>query len=113
MNIQNLTTAQLHKLISIKEQIEALESQLDSLVGGGEIPIPFSEKAPKKRRMSASTKRKMAAAQSARWAKIKGNAVKSKPAKKDKRRSSAFRTKLSAAAKLRWKKAKAAGKKRL
>jgi hypothetical protein len=57
----------------------------------------------------------MAAAQRARWAKIKGNSVAPEPAKakKDRRSSPATRAKLAAAAKARWAKARAEGKTKL
>jgi len=46
MNITNLTTTQLNQIIAIKEQIEALQSQIESIAGGGELPIPATEEAP-------------------------------------------------------------------
>jgi hypothetical protein len=117
-NLTELTTSQLHRIIAIKEQIETLQSQIDSIAAdGGEIPIPSTEEAPKKRRRrrSAAVRARMAAAQKARWAKIKGTGAKpSKPAKKGKRRlSAAHRAKIAAAARARWKKAKAEGKRTL
>jgi hypothetical protein len=40
----NLTTGQLHRIIAIKEQIEKMEVQIDSIAGGGDgngdFPIP-------------------------------------------------------------------------
>jgi hypothetical protein len=116
MNISNLTTTQLRQVLALKEQIEALQSQLASIAGGGsagEIPILLAEEAPKKhrRRRSAAVRARMAVAQRARWAEIKGtDATDSKPAKKDRRSSPAVRAKLRAAAKLRWAKARAEGK---
>jgi hypothetical protein len=60
--------------------------------------------------MSRAGRAKIAAAQKARWAKVK--AV--KPAKAKKRKmSAAAKAKISAAAKARWAKVKAAGKKSL
>jgi hypothetical protein len=113
-NISNLTTTQLRQIIAIKEQIETLQGQLDSIAGEGNIPIPAAEEAPKKRRRSAAVRARMAAAQQARWAKIKGTgATDFKPAKKDWRSSPSVRAKLSAAAKARWRKARAEGRTRL
>ena len=64
--------------------------------------------------MSAAGKARIAAAQKARWAKLKGKKLSVKPVKKAKRKmSKAARAKISASAKARWAKAKAAGKKRL
>jgi hypothetical protein len=104
-NISNLTTTQLHQIIALKEQIEALQTQLDSIVDGeGQT----TEQAPKKRRRSAAVRARMAAAQQARWAKIKGTgAMDFKPAKRGKRRiSAAGRAAMSAAGKARWAKVK-------
>jgi hypothetical protein len=102
-NIHDLTAGQLHRIIAIKEQIEALQSELATIAGdGGEFPPPFPEDRPRKGRRSAAVRAKMAAAQKARWAKIRGDED-FKPTKKDKRRmSAAGRAAISAAAKARW-----------
>jgi hypothetical protein len=63
-NIADLTTNQLKSILALKEQIQTLQSQLDSIAGGdGEIPSPG--KAPKKRgrRMSRAGRAAIAAAQ--------------------------------------------------
>ena len=120
-NITNLTTTQLNQIIAIKEQIEVLQSQLESIAGGGEIPIPSTEDAtvPAKRkyRMTAAHKRKLikalAKARKIRLAKINAAKATSKPAKKDRRSSPAVRAKLAAAAKARWARVRAEGKTRL
>jgi hypothetical protein len=115
-NLTYLTVSQLKSILSIMEQIEKLQGQIDSIAGnGGEIPIPAAAEAPKKRRMSPAARARIAAAARARWAKIKGKAPAApKPAKKSDRRSSpAVRAKLAAAARARWANAKAAGKKTL
>ena len=107
--LTSLTTNQLRQILAIKEQIETLQSQLQS-IAGGEIPTPAAEEAstPGKRKyhMSAAHRRKLikalARARKIRWAKAKANGkAKSKPAKKDWRSSPAVKAKLSAAAKLR------------
>jgi len=77
-NLANLTASQLKSIIAIKEQIEALQSQIDTIVsGGGEVPSSLTSDAPKKvsRRMSAAGRAKIAAAQRARWAIVKGKGV--------------------------------------
>jgi len=113
MNITELTTTQLNQIIALKEQIETLQSEIDS-IAEGEVPTPTDEEFPKKRRRSAAVRARMAAAQQARWAKIKGTgATDFKPAKKDWRSSPSVRAKLSAAAKARWAKAKAERRKTL
>jgi hypothetical protein len=118
MNITSLTTSQLHQIIAIKEQIETLQAQLDS-IAGGELPSPSTGEAPapakRKYHMSAAHRRKLikalAKARRIRAAKAKG--TKAKPARKDWRSSPEVRAKLSAAAKARWAKARAEGKTRL
>jgi hypothetical protein len=114
-NISDLTITKLKNLLTLKEQIEALQSQLDSIAGGdGEIPSPG--KAPKKRRrrMSRAGRAAIAAAQRARWAKVKGKGrAKSKLPKKKRKVSMVVKRKLAAIAKARWAKVKAEGKKAL
>jgi uncharacterized protein with PIN domain len=121
-NITVLTTSQLNDIIAIKEQIEKLQSQIESIAsGGGEVPSPATVEAtvPAKRKLSAAHRRKLvkalAKARKIRWAKIKGEAATdSRPAKKkDGRSSPAVRAKLAAAARARWRKARAEGKSRL
>jgi len=108
IQLSSLTSAQLRRAAGLKEKIDALNKKLASILGGS---APAPAKAPKKRRMSAAGRAKIAAAQKARWAKAKG--VRSaKPAKKRKM-SAAAKARISAAAKARWAKAKAAGKKSL
>ena len=104
-NLTSLTTSQLRSIIAIKEQIEALQGQIDSIAGGeGEIPSPSSVDPTKKHRRSAAVRARMAAAQQARWAKIKGTeATAAHPAKKGKRRlSAAGRAAIIAGTKARW-----------
>jgi hypothetical protein len=113
MNLQDLTTSQLNRIIAVKEKIETLQSELASIVGnGGEAAVPL--KKGRKRRMSAAGRARIAAGARARWAKVKAKTVAPKVSKKRDRRSSpAVRAKLAAAAKARWAKAKAAGKSKL
>ena len=112
MNIYDLTTNQLKRAAGIKEQIERLNKELRALQSG---PAK-SRAAPKKNQtMSASTKRKIAAAQKARWANLRRakSATRSvKPAAKAKKKtmSPASRAKMSAKLKAYWA-AKKAGKK--
>jgi hypothetical protein len=109
-NLLSLTTKQLRQAADLKEKIEALNIELVSILGA---PASTYAKAPKKPGMSAAGRARVAAAQKARWAKIKGakSAVKA-PAKRRKM-SAAGRARISAAAKARWAKAKGAGKKSL
>jgi hypothetical protein len=42
-NLTDLTTGQLHRIIAIKERIEALQGQIESIAGGGgEMPVPLA-----------------------------------------------------------------------
>jgi hypothetical protein len=114
-NLGNLTTSQLLRLIAIKEKIEKLQGQIDSIAdGNGELPAPVvGAKLPKKRRrMSAAARAKISAGASARWAKFRAAKGKTAP-KKRRKMSAAARAKFAAIARARWKKAKAAGKNKL
>ena len=122
--ITNLTVHQLRQAADLKEEIQGLEIQLSHLLGSSATPVtapqPVAEsvaaKAPKKKGgMSAAGKARIAAAQKARWAKIKAakpavKAAPAKPAKKKFTMSAAAKAKISAAAKARWAKIKAAKK---
>jgi hypothetical protein len=110
-SITSLTPKQLRKAADIKERIDALQDELNGILGS-EAPTPQEAEAPKKRKMSAAGRRAIAAAAKARWAKY--NAGKGKPARKAKRMfSAAGRAAIAAATRARWAKAKAAGKSRL
>ncbi len=106
----HLSASQLRRAAGIKHKIESLQKQLSRLlVGTAGAAVPR-----KRRKMSASARRKIAAAARARWAKVKGRKTGARPVKKVKRTMSASaRKKLAALAKARWAKAKAAGKKTL
>lgn len=68
-NLSTLTLAQLKKAVSLREKIELLQSELNSLLGqGGGRP---SAPKPKRRKMSAAGRAAMAKAAKARWAKVK------------------------------------------
>lgn len=111
MNLLDLSVNHLKRAAAIKEQIEKLNKELGSILGGSSNPAT----APKnKRTMSASVKRKIAATQKTRWANLRRAkpATRSvKPAAKAKKTiSRATRAKLSAKLKAFWA-AKRAGKK--
>ena len=113
----SVTTTQLNQIIAIKEQIEALQNQIDS-IAGGEVPTPFAPEAPtpakRKYHMTAAHKRKLikalVRARKIRSAKLEA-AKRGK--RKDRRSSPAVRAKLRAAAKARWARVRAEGKKGL
>ena len=78
MNLTTLTVAQLKEAIAIKKKIEALELELESILGTtAEVPLPVLEmpvaaSGRRKRKMSPAAKAKISTAQKARWAKTKG-----------------------------------------
>lgn len=114
-NLLDLSTSQINRIIAIKEQIEELQSQINSFVDDGEIPTPVASQAPGKRRMSAAARARIGAAQKARWAKVRrGHKASARPAapveKKKRKVGAAARARLSAIAKARWAKVKASGK---
>ena len=111
MNLSDFTINQLKRAAAIKERIEALNKELRSILG---TPANPGAAPKKKRTMSASVKRKIAAAQKTRWANLRRakSATRSvKPAVKAKKKvSPATKAKLSAKLKAYWA-AKKAGKK--
>ena len=69
--LKDYSTAELRQIISVKEQIEKLQNELEALgnaAGNGAVEAPLT-RGP--RRMSAAARRKIALAQKARWARIK------------------------------------------
>ena len=108
----NLSLAHLRRAVALKEQIVALESQLCDVVG---VPSPLAfvqERLGGKTRKTRSpaARAKMAAAQRARWAKVKGKTAPA-PAKAVRRKMSPkVRAKLAALARARWAKVRASGK---
>jgi hypothetical protein len=111
INLSQLTTSQLHRIIAIKEQIESLQSQIDSIAGGGgETPAPSAP--VKKGGMSAAGRARISAAAKARWARVKAKKSEVAP-KKRRKMSAAAKAKIAEAARTRWAKARAAGKSRL
>lgn len=113
ITIDQLTSKQLRQAISIKDKIAVLETKLNQLFGSPTAQ-PVAAKTPKKRKMSAAGKARIAAAQKARWAKVNAGKSAAKPVKKARRKmSAAAKAKIGAAAKARWAKIKAQGKKSL
>ena len=112
MNLLDLTINQLKRATAIKVQIEGLNKELRSILG---VSAKSGTAAKKTQTMSASVKKKIAAAQKTRWANLRRakSATRSvKPAAKAKKKtmSPAARAKLSAKLKAYWA-AKRAGKK--
>jgi len=92
--------AELRQVISIKEQIEALQKQLAEFGDGLGNGLPETTTAPPRRKMSTAARRKIGLAQKARWAKRKGIEPAAAPAKR--RMSAAGRARIAAAARARW-----------
>ncbi|HXC37246.1 MAG TPA: hypothetical protein VNV43_15325 [Candidatus Acidoferrales bacterium] len=110
MDILNLTPAQLKHAADIKEQIAALEDELQSIVRGGIGNGAPSPSRTRRNRMSAAGRARIIAAQKARWAKFKKSNGRAVPRTKSRKFSAAARAKIAAAARARWAKAKASGK---
>jgi hypothetical protein len=104
-----LQTALLNEKSSIEARLTAINKVLGGEVSAVESAPSATSKRGGARKFSAATKAKMAAAQKARWAKLKGNAaaITSAPPKKKRRMSAAGRAAIIAAAKARWAKIKA------
>ena len=117
-SLSDLSVADLRRVIALKEQIEALEGQLEVIAeneviaantgcdaGAAETPAPAK---PAKRRLSPAHRRKLikalAKARKIRWAK----AIGTNAAPKKRRMSAAGRAAISAAAKARWARVRAA-----
>ena len=86
ITIDHLSIGQLKRAIEIREQIQALQNELSQVLGG-EAPAPVAAPAPAapvaapapaapakvgKGKMSAEGRAAIAAAQRARWAKVRG-----------------------------------------
>lgn len=120
MSITSLSPGQLRQAADLKEKIDGLQVQLNDILGGvvSTLVNPGSTQAAKKgrRHMSPEGRARIAAAQKARWAKVRsesGTKEASKSPKKSKRHiSPALRKARSEAMKARWAKAKMAGKSR-
>lgn len=103
----SLTAKQLRRAAGVKERLETLNKELASILGTPALP---AAKRVKRRKMSGDARAKIAAAQKARWAKIKKAKPAAKAPAKKRKMSAAAKAKLSASAKARWAKVKAAGK---
>ena len=65
----NISASQLRRAADIKDKIESLQGELNQLLGNGSAVAAKPE--PKRRKMSAAARAKIAAAQRARWAKVR------------------------------------------
>lgn len=109
MNVLDLTVNQLKRAAAIKQQIEDLNKELNSILG---VRPKSPGVSPSKRTMGASVRKKIAAAQKARWARLRSARPTKPSANKAKKKTMtpAARAKLSAKLKAYWA-AKKSGKK--
>jgi hypothetical protein len=68
MDVHDLSAKQLKRAAAIKAQLEELNRELRAMF---DVPATSRNAAKRARGMSAATKRKIAAAQRARWAKMR------------------------------------------
>jgi len=111
-DLLSLTSAQLKRAAAIKDKISAWEKKLASILGSTSTASVAAPVSRKRRKLSAAGRAKIAAAQKARWAKVKRPGIKP-VVKKKSGMSAAGRARIAAAARARWAKVKAAGKTRL
>ena len=71
MSIATLSSAQFRRAAEIKDTMADLERELNQLLGGAVATKPVETVAKKRRTMSAAGRKRVAAAQRARWAKLK------------------------------------------
>ena len=112
MNLTTITSkdlARITKLLKKKEALLERVAKVDSKLSAFESGEPVAAVVVKKRGMSAAGRAAVAAAQKARWAKLKGKKAAKTVAKKRKM-SAAGRAAIVAAQKARWAKVKAAKK---
>jgi len=102
------STRALQEAISIRRQIDALENRLSSILGASS-PGPSTREG--RRRMSAATRAKLAAAAKARWARQKAG-VKTTAPKRKGGITAAGRKRLSQLMKARWAARRKAGAKK-
>jgi hypothetical protein len=73
MIMTNASISDLRRALVLRTRIDAMVAELSSLLGGTKGPRSTSDKKPrrKRRRMSAAARAKIAAAQKARWARLR------------------------------------------
>ena len=109
-DISGISVGQLRDAIAIKEQIEGLQRELQGIFNGGSVGNGAARRGRPpggRRRMSAEARARIAAAQRARWAKVRGTAPKLQSGKKRRTMSAAARARIAAAQRARWAKVRA------
>lgn len=102
----SLSVKQLKQAVGIKAKIDRLQKQLSRILGTS-ANLQVGNVSRMRRRMSATARKKIAAVQRARWAKVKGNKQPVKASKKKRKISAAGLARIRAAQKARWAKIKA------
>ncbi|MBU6409367.1 MAG: hypothetical protein KGR98_03170 [Verrucomicrobia bacterium] len=109
-SLTQLTAGQLRHAANLAEKIQSLQSELERLLGARSAASrPSAASHPRRgsRMMSAAARARIAAAQRARWAKVRAKRG-PVPARRKNRLSAAGRARIVAAVRARWAKAKAA-----
>ena len=101
----DLSLRNLEQAVSLRRQIDSLEKRFASLIGGGTSrPSRRRSRTAGQRKVSASTRAKLAAAARARWARQKGRkgTASNRGGKKKGGLTAAGRRRLSQLMKARW-----------
>jgi hypothetical protein len=69
-DLLQISTGKLQRILAVKKQIEHLEAKLAKLAGAA-APAAATAGPRKRRRMSASARKRISAAATARWAKFR------------------------------------------
>jgi hypothetical protein len=113
---QEIIDAAIEGFEAQKRRIDAQIAELQAMLTGGPgTPASTPEAGPRKRRISAAARRRMALGQKKRWAALKGTAelaspASQEPAKSKRKLSPEGRAAIVAALKKRWAAKKAAAK---
>ncbi len=109
MNVLEVSTSQLRRALDIKEQIEELQQELQTILNRGGTTGARRGAARGRRRMSAAAKARIAAAQRARWARQRAGGTRANGAnlatakrRVTRRMSPAARARIAAAQRARW-----------
>jgi len=100
--IPNITVLQLERALELKRQIAALEAEVQKLLGTGADLRRGTLSGGPRRQMSEAGRRRIAAAQRARWARYKRSTITNSKPKTKRRMSASARAKIAAAQRRRW-----------
>src|SRR5437899_2386678 len=102
MNPLGLTVLKLERALEIKRQIESLEDELRKVIAAEESDEIGGMRSRTKGRISEAGRRRIAAAQRARWARYKRSQSQAGKPRRRRPMSAAARAKIGAAQKRRW-----------